>query len=545
VADQLSAGAATLRSLRGQRRRNRVRNLDWFEAAYRAYVTGIVALVAILVLSSWLGDKTPSPEGFADLHEHGPAAIGLMAAVALAIGLRSGSRGGPLAVEPAEVRYTLLAAVDRRTALIGPALRQVRFAAFLGAVVGAIGGILAWRRLGDSGFAWAASGALAGAAIALALVGAAMVASGLRIRPWLASLLGAAVLAWAVADVAGYVPAPTTTLGSLALWPLRVHLVDLLGVLGTLALVAAGITLLRGVSLEAAERRTGLVGQLRFALTVQDLRTVIVLRRQLAQDTPRNRPWVRLPGRGRFVVWRRGWHGLLRFPAARFLRLFVLAVAGGICLSAAYHGTTPLIIVGALLAYLAGLDAIEPLSQEIDQSDRADALPIDRGDLFLRHAAVPAVIAALVGLVGAATAIVINRTTESVELAAVLFLPAAWCGASGAIISTAMSAPDPFKDGQLLPPEVAGMKLAFRTAWPLIVALIGMLPVVAAHRANVAGNPPLPPAIQAAVGALLVAGLTAAWLRFREPARAWWKSFQEEGQQAAKDRQAAKQGSTR
>jgi hypothetical protein len=545
VADQLSAGAATLRSLRGQRRRNRVRNLDWFEAAYRAYLTGIVGLVVVLVLSSWLGDKTPSPAGFADLLDHGPAAIGLVAAAGLALGLRSGSRGGPLAVEPAEVRYTLLSPVDRRTALLGPALRQVRFAAFLGAVVGAIGGVLAWRRLGDSGFAWAATCGVAGVAMALGLIGAAMLASGLRIRPWLATLLGALVLAWAAADVAGYVPAPTTTIGSLALWPLRVHLVDILGVLGALALVAIGISLLRGLSLEAAERRTGLVGQLRFAVTVQDLRTVIVLRRQLAQDTPRNRPWLRLPGRGRFVVWRRGWHGLLRFPAVRFLRLFVLAVAGGLCMSAAYHGTTPLIVVAALVAYLAGLDAIEPLSQEIDQSDRADALPVDRGDLLLRHAAVPAVIAAVVGLIGAATAVAINRTTVSIELAAVMFAPAAWCGAAGAIISTAMSAPDPFKDGQLLPPEVAGMKLAFRTAWPLIVALIGTLPVVAARRAHVNGVDPVPAAIQAAIGALLVAGFTTAWLRFREPARAWWKSFQEEGQQAAKERQAAKRGSTR
>jgi hypothetical protein len=86
------------------------------------------------------------------------------------------------------------------------------------------------------------------------------------------------------------------------------------------------------------------------------------------------------------------------------------------------------------------------------------------------------------------------------------------------------------------------MKLAFRTAWPLIVALVGTLPVVAARRAHVVGNEPLPAAVQAAIGALLVAGLTAAWLRFREPARAWWKSFQEEGQQAARDRQAAKRG---
>jgi hypothetical protein len=537
VADSPSVGAATLRELRGQRRRNRLRDLDWFEAAYRAYLTGIVGLVVVLVASSWLGDKRPSPAGFADLLDHGPAAIGLIAAAGVALGLRSGSRGGPLAVEPAEVRYTLLSPIPRRTVLIGPALRQIRFTAFLGAVVGAIAGVLAWRRLGDNGFLWALSGAATGAAIAVLVIGCAMVASGIRMRPWLATLLGAAVLGWAVADVAGYVAAPTTTFGSLFLWPLRVHGIDLAGPIGAVVITAVGLSRLGSLSLEAAERRTGLVGQLRFAVTVQDLRTVIVLRRQLAQDRPRNRPWLALPGRSRFPVWRRGWHGLLRFPVVRLGRLLVL-----IALSAAFHGTTPLVLVGAICSYLAGLDIIEPLSQEIDQPDHTDSIPLERGELLWRHAAAPAVVAALLGLVGAAVAIAINRTTESVELAAVVFLPVAWCGTAGAIVSTVMGAPEPFKDGQLLPPEVAGMKLAFRTAWPLIVALIGTLPIVTARRAFTNGNSPIPAAAQTGVAALLVAAFTVAWLRFRDPAKAWWKRYMEEGQQAARDRQAAKQG---
>jgi hypothetical protein len=542
VADSPSAAAATLRELRGQRRRNRVRDLDWFEAAYRAYLTAIVGLVIVLVASSWLGDSRPSPQGFADLLDHGPAAIGLIAAVAVALGLRSGSRGGPLAVEPAEVRYTLLSPIPRRIALIGPALRQIRFSAFLGAVVGAISGVLAWRRLGDNGFKWAVSGAAAGAAIAVLLIGCALVASGIRMRPWLATLIGAAVLGWAAADLAGYVAAPTTTFGSLFLWPLRIHWIDLAGVAGVVAITAFGVSRLGSLSLEAAERRTGLVGQLRFAVTVQDLRTVIVLRRQLAQDRPRSRPWFALAGRTRFTVWRRGWHGLLRFPAVRLARLLVLAAGAAIAMSAAYHGTTPLILVAAIAAYLAGLDIIEPLSQEIDQPDYTDSLPMERGDLLWRHAAVPAVVAAALGLFGAAVAIALNRTAESVELAAVLFLPVAWCGTAGAVVSTVMGAPEPFKDGQLLPPEVAGMKLAFRTAWPLLVALAGTLPVVTARRAHVNGNSPIPPAVQAGIAALLVAALTVAWLRFREPAKAWWRRYMEEGQQAARDRQAAKQG---
>jgi hypothetical protein len=56
---------------------------------------------------------------------------------------------------------------------------------------------------------------------------------------------------------------------------------------------------------------------------------------------------------------------------------------------------------------------------------------------------------------------------------------------------------------------------------------------------------PIPAAAQAGVAALLVAAMTVAWLRFREPAKAWWRRYMEEGQQAARDRQAAKQGARR
>jgi hypothetical protein len=544
VVDTPLVDAATLRDLRRQRRRNRLRDLDWFEAAYRAYLTAIVGIVVVLLVSSFLGDNRPSPKGLADLHSHGPAALGLLAALGIALGLRSGSHGGPLAVEPAEVRYTLLAPVDRRVALRSAAYRQLRFAVFLGAVVGAIGGVLAYRRLSGHVIAWAASGTGAGAAIAAGMIGSAMVASGLRLRRWMATLLGAAVLAWAVADLVGKVPAPTTTLGSLALWPLRIHWIDLLGVIGVAVICVAGIALLGRVSLEALERRTGLVGQLRFAVTVQDLRTVIVLRRQLAQDRPRNRPWLTLSHLRRFPVWRRGWHGVLRFPAPRLARLLLLTGVTTVCLIAAYRGTTPLVLIAALAVYLAGLDAIEPLSQEIDQSDRADALPVDRGDLLMRQLAVPGAVMFVLAVIGAAIAIAIDHSNTGVALAAILALPAAWCGAAGASVSVVMGAPEPFKDGQLLPPEVAGMKIALRTAWPLIVALAGCLPVVAARRAHVNGNSPIPAAAQAGVAALLVAGFTVAWVRFREPAHVWWKQFMAEGQQAAKDRQALKRGST-
>ena len=39
--------------------------------------------------------------------------------------------------------------------------------------------------------------------------------------------------------------------------------------------------------------------------TLRDLRTVVILRRQLSQELPRQRPWLRLPRWPAAVGWRR------------------------------------------------------------------------------------------------------------------------------------------------------------------------------------------------------------------------------------------------
>ena len=80
----------------------------------------------------------------------------------------------------------------------------------------------------------------------------------------------------------------------------------------------------------AARARTG------FAATVRDLRTVMVLRRQLVQEQHRTRPWFRLPPFPRQTIWRRDLHGILRFPVVRLLRMAALTAVsleanGGLC----------------------------------------------------------------------------------------------------------------------------------------------------------------------------------------------------------------------
>src|SRR5690606_8315857 len=133
------------------------------------------------------------------------------------------------------------------TALRSPALKQLRFLLFAAAVAGATGGHLADRRLDGNGAAWTACGVLA-AAVAVALAhGAALVAGGLRLRPWLASLLALGLVGWSVADAAGSVSwSPGAAVGGIAVWPIRVEAAEIAAIVVAAVLVVAGLRAVGG-----------------------------------------------------------------------------------------------------------------------------------------------------------------------------------------------------------------------------------------------------------------------------------------------------------
>ena len=57
IAAPLATDPAVLRGLRRDRRTRRMASIEWFEAAYRVYLVGFLAVVAVLGLSSALGDE--------------------------------------------------------------------------------------------------------------------------------------------------------------------------------------------------------------------------------------------------------------------------------------------------------------------------------------------------------------------------------------------------------------------------------------------------------------------------------------------------------
>jgi hypothetical protein len=539
--------AQALADLRAARRRRRVADVHWIDALYQVYLTGFFSLVAVLFVSSWIGGEELGPWRTSLVLRDGPDVIGVAVAIAVLVGLRSGARGGPLSIEAPDARHVLLAPIDRGLALRGPAYKQLRFFTFVAVVVGAVGGQLASHRLPGNAFAFAGSGA-AFALVTLGLAyGAALIAGGRRLPILAANVIGGLLVAWAIADAVDTIHlSPTGLVGTIPLWPLEFEPLAFIPAAFALALVLVGIAGLRGVSVERAERRTQLVGQLRFAATLQDLRTVMVLRRQLAMELPRSEPWIRQRSPGRLPVWHRGVRGVLRWPLVRIVRLAGLGIVAGVSLRAVADGTLPLVLVAGIALYVAALDGVEAMAQEADHPGRSEGLPRPIGDLLIRHLGVGAAVMTVVALIGAAVAIALEPSMSAVAMAAIAVPPAALAAAAGAALSVLQGIQEPSASFELSQPELAGMRTVFRVAGPPLVVVVGCLPVLLSRSALDNGGDPFGTAATGAVLGLVVTALAGGWIHQREQIKAWFAGLQEQaGTAPASNRPARAEATTR
>ena len=510
---------AALVELRNARKRVRTANIDWVDAMYRAYILTIVGVIAVLVASGYVGDADVSQHGLDQVRRYGPGALGSGVAIAVAIGLRSGARGGPLALEAADVRHVLLAPIDRGRALRGAAFRQIRHTGLAALALGTVAGQLAARRLPGNPAAWTTCMAATVTLAALAAAGAGYVSAGRRVTPRLANLAAIVVVAWSGMDLArGWATSPFDLLGKLALWPLEVDPLAAVGIATAVAITVAGLVFVGGLSIEAAERRSTLIGRLAFAATLQDLRTVLVLRRQLAQEHARRRPWSRtVPGAHRWPIWARGWRGVLRWPGVRVVRVVLLGATAGAACAGIASGTSPLVIVAGLAVYVAALDSIEPLAQEVDHPSRTDAFPMLRGAVHVRHLPVAAVVMAATSLVGLATTVALRPQLSTLVVGALSVVTVSVGSIAGAAIGTISGPPDPLSSWALGAPEIAGMHTIIRLLWPPALATVGFIPVIVATRLAERGSDSV--LSTTAMSSALVLGLelgVVAWVHSRD-----------------------------
>ncbi|MDX2380436.1 MAG: hypothetical protein QNM02_11845 [Acidimicrobiia bacterium] len=560
----------TLRALRRTRTQHRLGDVEWYDVAYRVYLFGLVGLTIVVVGSDAIRELIPDDVSTAEILARGPATIGMVAAVACAVGLRGGSDGGPISIEPADVRHLLLAPIPRRMVMTKPVLQRLRSVVFALALGAAVLGQLVARELDGSRAAWAASCALFGAIVGALYVSMAMFAHVLRMPRWLAGLLGAIVVVWQTAAVWAVwndgseriaESGPANLLGGIALWGIRQRPADFIAAAIVVCVTALAVALCGGLRLEPLARRGDLVTQLRFAATVQDLRTVVVLRRQLRAETLRPTPWGRrqttrmppgelIPGTAEparrgdtppqaVVVWRRGLRSLRRLPAARLIRITLLAAVGGVsaALTVSASPLWSLLLLAAV--FLVGMESLEPLSQEVDRPDQTDGLPVDRGWMYLHHLVASAVVLGVAGIVGAVAATLVEPDGAAVAFA--LALPVTLLGATGAVVTTVLDASAPMAvasttltgapRGEQSPfalPEFAGASMAFRTLTPVIVSASATVPVLLLRLDATPAT-----VIRSTVGAaLFIAGLLV-WVRRRDRWSLAIRGFLAEGRAAA------------
>lgn len=504
-----------LADLTAARRRRRVADADWFELLYRAYLTVIACGLGVLVVASFIGDDKVSASSLRSAATDGPALVGIACAVALLIGARSGARGGPLALEAPFVQHVLLSPIDRDHAMRTPARRLLTQAVLAGGLAGALIGLIAAERLPRPTAALVAGGAVAGATTAVAAIGLAMMVAGFRIDMKIVDALALPLGAATAFDVArGTAFSPTTWFGRLALDGVHVDAVPSIAAVAFAgALAGLGLYLVGRTSLEAAQRRAGLVSSLALAVTRQDLRTVVLLQRRLAQDRSRATPWMAFVPPGPWPVWRRGWHGLLRLPARRLVRMIVLGAVAGAACWAVWEGTVALIIVAGVALHAVALDAIEPLAQELDHPTRWGSYPVPPGALLLQHLAAPAV---LLGV--AAVPVVVGVAVLSGGEAAAVVALTSVSACVGAVIGAAASvATPPFQVGAVAMPEAVGMQLIFRVVWPVAVTTISLTPLLTARAAVHRGEPASSGALSLMGVVAIVAIAAGTWLRTRKP----------------------------
>lgn len=539
--DARESSVDALRDMRITRRRHRIADLEWFEALYRVYLAAFLGGGAVLFLSGLVSDRPLTADGLSRLTLDGPPIVGVIMAGAVFLGVRSGLNGGPISVEEAEVRHVLLAPVPRGAVLRKPFVQRLRSISFSGALVGATCAQLVQRRIPGRPspiVVWAMWGAVAGACVGASFVVIATLVHVSRTPRWAGSLTATALLVWQLfaALPRTHVSGPFDTVGGLALWTLHPNALDLASVAVVLIAGVIAMETVDRLSIEALARRSALVSQLRFAVTLQDIRTVVVLRRQLGGEHARQQPWLRWRGLAkRNAVMGRSFAGVMRFPVRRILRMSLLTVGAAACEVMAWRGSAPMAVLSGILLFIVGLDAIEPLSQEIDQPDRTDALPVERGPLHIRLLVVPSIFLIVFLVLGTAMAVVMEPSGTTLSIALMCGPVALLAGVAGATVNVVMGAPDPLSgatSGLAMPPEVTGMTTLLRAAWPVAIASIGSLPILSARWAADNGFHVLGSALRSSLGVCIMLGLVGGWVVQRDAIKTWFRNMQTESRGA-------------
>ena len=205
----------------------------------------------------------------------------------------------------------------------------------------------------------------------------------------------------------------------------------------------------------------------------------------------------------------------------------LLAVVASGALMAVYKGTSPAVVVAGVALFVLGLDAVEPLSQEVDQPDRTDALPLERGLIMTKHLVAPAISTLPFLIVGVVFAWALEPSVVTIGYGFLIGLPAILGGIAGASINAVKGAPDPVGGatvGLAMPPEMSGMGTVLRMVWPPAVSVMACLPILLLKYDHTNNLPALGDTVRSVLGVAFLLMLVGGWVRQRDAIHAWFRN---------------------
>ena len=427
-------------------------------------------------------------------------------------------------MEPADVQHLMLAPVDRGAPLRRPARRSGRLRGARGLVVGGLAGSLFHQRLPGSSLGGSLGGALS--------VPPRSGSPGLRAGHLLADpaplaaadhrldhlLLGHRRRGRRRADLAGR---PTS--GKMLFWPLEFSAIAPSRSCSPSSSRSSGARVIGGLSVEQARRRTALVGQLRFAVTQQDLRSVVLLRRNLASRSGRGTdrgsggcPSLvarRLPDRRPGPPQRRPLAHRAHRAGAGPRQSPPASPSGGCGPGPLHWSWSP-----GWRSTSRGSTATEPLAQEVDHPqitewlpdpDRRDAVPPSRaaGDRDARRSVSS----------GSPRRTSWTRAPTCCGSGWVVVLTGALAGVAGATVSTVSGAFVDTSQSMMMPPEVAGPGMVIKHR----LAASGRDHRLPARAVRPSRRPrrvriPCPSPMTVAIPVLVLVSIIFGWVRFRD-----------------------------
>ncbi len=413
--------------------------------------------------------------------------------LSMLFGIRSGKRGGPLSLQGSEIRMVLLSPYPRERLFRSKLLRTLRHWLFMGLVFGGLVGISIAHLLGSTrGGQGSLAGALYGALVALTYCCSAAVASGAQLSKMVGALVGILILAAAVVapfdsvhHIAGFLPGGLMLMGDFGATVSGSTTSYAIALALGVVLILSAIFLVPGVDPEMLERRTRLIGLIRYAATFRDFRSVVLIRRALIGDKVHAHRQITKPFEQ---------HLMTRFPAfwravvpmLRWNWIRVARVAGLLAitlLSARYAVTTSelFVVPGVVCSWLVGLELTDALGQDADTSEILSLSGTSRGPFQRVLALAPSVVAIVLAIPTLILVLILPDGVRGIGIVGIVLIPILASGLVGAAVSVVREAGSSSQIAFSMSPDTVQIVVLVIELLPLILAGAGFIPVVEAH----------------------------------------------------------------